>query len=139
MHTVRKDSLVEEVPTPQLISRKKSQKMTVRNDEEARCISWATKEEVAPCKGWVYVSEYSVVAEDNEEEEVKEVQLTMGSDRAKKKATASSTSSSYCNEEALARLMVFEYAMLNESYLTTEKQDCTEFLEIRRHELELKL
>nr|GEZ01789.1 hypothetical protein [Tanacetum cinerariifolium] len=106
--------------------------MTVRNDEEARCISWATKEEVALCKGWVHVSNIASL-------EVKEVQLTMGSGGAEKKATASSTSSSYCNEEALARLMVFEYAMLKESYLRIEKQDCTEFLEIRRHELELKL
>ncbi|GJY81641.1 hypothetical protein Tco_0494392 [Tanacetum coccineum] len=95
--------------------------MTVRNDEEAQCIPWATKEEIALYKGWVRVSEYSVVVEDNEEEKVKEVQLTMGSDGAKKKATTSSTSSSYGNEEALARLMVFEYAMLKESYLTTEK------------------
>ncbi|GKB82630.1 hypothetical protein Tco_0949525 [Tanacetum coccineum] len=60
--------------------------MTVRNDEEAQCIPWATKEEIALYKGWVRVSEYSVVAEDNEEEKVKEVQTIMGSGKSEEES-----------------------------------------------------
>ncbi|GJW58775.1 hypothetical protein Tco_0105506 [Tanacetum coccineum] len=121
-------------------------------------------EEIALCKGWVHVSKDSIVgntrrkvgfcfedlayvvhkmkvyveAGGEEEEEVQEVQRPIDWDKAKKKAATSSASSTSGNEEVLARLMISEYAILNEPYLTTKIKDCAAFLEIRKKELELK-
>ncbi|GKE39906.1 hypothetical protein Tco_1463311, partial [Tanacetum coccineum] len=77
-------------------------------------------------------------ARDEEGEEVQEVRRPIGMDRTKKKAVASTTSSTTDTDEALARLMVSEYAFQNEPYMTTKKHDRIAFLEIKRHELELK-
>ncbi|GJZ20945.1 hypothetical protein Tco_0557984 [Tanacetum coccineum] len=87
-----------------------------------------------------YQAEYGVYVEagGEEEEEVQEVQRPIDWDKAKKKATTSSASSTSGNEEALATLMISEYAILNEPYLTTKIKDCAAFLEIRKKELELK-
>ncbi|GKB63426.1 hypothetical protein Tco_0919612, partial [Tanacetum coccineum] len=71
------------------------------------------KKEIALCKGWVHVSEDTSLygkgsfnlngkAGYDKEGEVQEVQRLMGMDTAKKKTTASSTSSASGNEEALA-------------------------------------
>ncbi|GKE42381.1 hypothetical protein Tco_1469665, partial [Tanacetum coccineum] len=54
-------------------------------------------------------------AGDDEEEDVQEVQRPISTDMTKKKAMASSTSSKFGNEDALARLMVTEYVDLTQS------------------------
>ncbi|GJU68253.1 zinc finger BED domain-containing protein RICESLEEPER 2-like protein [Tanacetum coccineum] len=77
----------------------------------------------------------SVDVGDNEEDEVHKLARPMGRDKAKvlkKKATRSSGSSSSMNEEALARLMLFELAMHNEHAMEMKKEECLAFLEIRR-------
>ncbi|GKA90746.1 hypothetical protein Tco_0812616 [Tanacetum coccineum] len=63
----------------------------------------------------------------DKEGEVQEVQRLMGMDTAKKKTTASSTSSASGNEEALARFIVSEYASFNEPYSTTKKKTALTF------------
>ncbi|GKD44545.1 hypothetical protein Tco_1269190, partial [Tanacetum coccineum] len=63
---------------------------------------------------------------------------TKGQDRAKKKGAASSTLSASGNEEALTKLMVNEYASLNEPYNARKSQDREAFLEIRMKELGIK-
>nr|GEY17080.1 hypothetical protein [Tanacetum cinerariifolium] len=73
---------------------------------------------------------------DDVEEDLQEVQQPMGRDRAKKKWAASSTSN---NKEALARLMVNEYASLNKSYDVKKTQNREAFLEIKRKEPEQEL
>nr|GFB03710.1 hypothetical protein [Tanacetum cinerariifolium] len=76
---------------------------------------------------------------DNEEYEVKEVRRPMRRENAKKKRETSSSSSSSVNEEALASLMVNEYAMINESYNVKKTQNQEVCLEIKKRELKLKL
>ncbi|GJT81853.1 hypothetical protein Tco_1056195 [Tanacetum coccineum] len=80
----------------------------------------------------------NVEAGEDEKDDVHEVQRPMGMDRAKKKGVASSTSSTSENEEALARLMVNEYATLNELFNVIRYQNREAFLEIKKMELELK-
>ncbi|GJZ27389.1 hypothetical protein Tco_0571642 [Tanacetum coccineum] len=57
-------------------------------------------------------------------------------DRAKKKGAASSASSAFGNEEALARLMVNEYVGLKASYKERKSHNVEALLEIRMNELE---
>ncbi|GKD99081.1 hypothetical protein Tco_1382978 [Tanacetum coccineum] len=84
MPTVREDSPFKEDPTPMKKTTKRGQrKKTVQNDDGKRCIAWTVEEEIALCKG-----------------------RSMSRDRAKKKGVSSSASSTFGNEEALARLMI---------------------------------
>ncbi|GKA70293.1 hypothetical protein Tco_0776357 [Tanacetum coccineum] len=65
----------------------------------------------------------------------REDQRPMGKDMSKNKVAVSSTLSATGNGEALARLMVFEYATYTEWFLTMKKDDCATFLEIKRMEV----
>ncbi|GJR02839.1 hypothetical protein Tco_0525823 [Tanacetum coccineum] len=65
----------------------------------------------------------------------------MGRDQAKMKrrrATSSTSSGVAVGLEALTRLMVNKYAMVNESYNVQQGQDRTKLLEIKKMELTLK-
>ncbi|GJX35894.1 hypothetical protein Tco_0247451 [Tanacetum coccineum] len=53
----------------------------------------------------------------------------------RKKGPRSSGSSSSMNDEALARLMVFELAMHNERAIRMKKEECLAFMEIKKREL----
>ncbi|GJS13676.1 retrovirus-related pol polyprotein from transposon TNT 1-94 [Tanacetum coccineum] len=62
-NTAREDSPVEVTaltPTqPKLVKRR--QKRTVRNEYAPLCVSWTNEEEIVLCKGWVHVSENSIL------------------------------------------------------------------------------
>ncbi|GKE59082.1 hypothetical protein Tco_1498267, partial [Tanacetum coccineum] len=66
-----------------------------------------------------------------------EVQRPMGRDTTKNKWAASSVSTTSGNDETLARLMVIEYANLNDSYNVKKTQNW-EALEIRKNVPKLK-
>nr|GEZ40695.1 hypothetical protein [Tanacetum cinerariifolium] len=84
---------------------------------------------------------------DGEKDEVQELQIPIGRNKAKglkKKGLRSSRSSSSTNEEALARLMVFELEMQNKHAIKIKKEERLAFLEIKRkkvkcHEQELSM
>ncbi|GKD12481.1 hypothetical protein Tco_1196888 [Tanacetum coccineum] len=77
----------------------------------------------------------------DEEDEVRDVApRPIGRDKAKnlkKKWVGSSGTSSIMNDEALARLMVFELAMHNEHAKEMMKQERAEFLEIKKKEMKI--
>nr|GEW57195.1 hypothetical protein [Tanacetum cinerariifolium] len=58
--------------------------------------------------------------------------------RKEKGGTLTASSAANFNVEALARLMVNEYAMVNDPYNVHKGQNLTELLEIKKKELELK-
>ena len=83
----------------------------------------------------------NVDAGDDEGDEVQEVERRpMGRDKvkAKKKGARSSGSTTTMNEEALARLMISEYASHNERALAMKKEERAAFLEIRKREVEIR-
>ncbi|GJQ94710.1 zinc finger BED domain-containing protein RICESLEEPER 2-like protein [Tanacetum coccineum] len=78
---------------------------------------------------------------DDEEDEVQEIRRPIGRDKAqdamKKKGSRASGSSSM-NDEALARLMVFEMVMQNERAIKMQKEERLAFLDIKRREAECR-
>ena len=63
----------------------------------------------------------------------------MDRDRAKKKVETSSASSIAADtDDALARLMVIEYAKENEVFLSMNKEDCAVFLELKRMNMKMQ-
>ncbi|GKD85609.1 hypothetical protein Tco_1356763, partial [Tanacetum coccineum] len=97
------------------------------------------EEEVALYKSWVHISEDSVEGEGSfslnnttwdEEDEVHEVRPSrlMGWDQAKRKwkaGTLSASSTTGFNVKSLAKLMVNEYAIVNDPYNVQKGQDMT--------------
>ncbi|GKA19904.1 hypothetical protein Tco_0699819 [Tanacetum coccineum] len=71
-------------------------------------------------------------AVDDKEEDVQEVQRPMGIEMTNNKAAASSKSSACGNEDALAKLMVNEYADLTQPYKERKSKCVESFLDIRR-------
>nr|GEU79904.1 alpha/beta hydrolases superfamily protein [Tanacetum cinerariifolium] len=106
----------------------------IQSDDTPRQIAWTNEEEIALCKGWVYVSENSNVGNtrkdagflcevlrvweasinlnanvgDDEEDEVQEIRRPIGRDKEKEAANkkgSRASGSSGMNDEALARMM----------------------------------
>ncbi|GKE20486.1 hypothetical protein Tco_1431998, partial [Tanacetum coccineum] len=81
---------------------------------------------------------------EDEEDEVQEIRPShpMSRDQAKRKGTwvtsSASSAAAGLNVEALARLMVNEYVVVNDRYNIQKGLNLTELLEIRMKELELK-
>ncbi|GJR76277.1 glutathione S-transferase T3-like protein [Tanacetum coccineum] len=61
--TVREDSPVEVATSPPKTKKptRGRQKRTIQSDDAPRQVAWTNEEEIALCKGWVYVSENSSV------------------------------------------------------------------------------
>ncbi|GJU86651.1 hypothetical protein Tco_1294197 [Tanacetum coccineum] len=127
---VRKESPVEEAPARDLTRKTRKQK-TIPNDEDKRCIAWIVEKEIALCKCWVRISEDSVAGNSR-----KEVGFYIEI-LAKKKVQASSTSASFSNEDALARLMVKDYVDLTQTYKERKSRSVEAFLD-RKRELQLR-
>ncbi|GKE35187.1 hypothetical protein Tco_1454509 [Tanacetum coccineum] len=134
----REDSPVEEVPTP-------------KKKDELKTPTGPGKEDEPKCRGTTFVQHEgfrgghfnlntTVRDEVDEVHEVHPCRL-MGMDQAKRKrkgVTSSVSSAADVNVEALARLMVNEYAMVKDPYNVHKGQNLTELLEIKKKELKLK-
>ncbi|GJY46644.1 hypothetical protein Tco_0435707 [Tanacetum coccineum] len=78
---------------------------------------------------------------DEEEDEVQEVERLIGMDKAKgfkKKGAGASGSSATMNDEALARLMVFELAMHHKHSMAMKREERLAFLKIKKREVEIR-
>ncbi|GJS59959.1 villin-4 isoform X2 [Tanacetum coccineum] len=157
-NTVSENSSIEEVLDPTKKPSKRRQKKTSRNDDEARCTSWTTQEEIALSEYGVPFTLLHACAELKDSLKWKEVKL-LGAKRHEKNKRYKSPGSSSFNtthlaegslnmnmeaeedeeeEEALSTLMGNEYASLNEPYNVKKTQNQEAFLEIRKKELKLK-
>ncbi|GKD55957.1 hypothetical protein Tco_1289344 [Tanacetum coccineum] len=138
-HTVHEDSSIK-VATPPLKSKptRGRQKRTAQNENASRQTAWTNEEEIALCKCWVHVSEYS--SKDNAGKDAR-FWTEILQDKAKglkKKGSRSSRSSSSRNDKALARLIVSELAMYNEHAIEIKEEEHLTFLEIKWREVECR-
>ncbi|GJU48041.1 hypothetical protein Tco_1217596 [Tanacetum coccineum] len=159
----REDSPVEEVPTPKKKTNRRRQPARRRRRTEMsrnHGVFHGPQMKKLHCENLVFVYLKIVLrfvqhegfrgghfnlntTIRDEEDEVHEVHpcRLMGMDQAKRKrkgATSSASSAADVNVEALAKLMVNEYAMVKDPYNVHKGQNLTELLEIKKKELKLK-
>ncbi|GJZ45965.1 hypothetical protein Tco_0593561 [Tanacetum coccineum] len=137
---------VEEVPAPKKKATKRRQsKKVIQNDDDKRWIQWTTKEEIALYKAWVRISKDNVEGNGRKNDGfyLKILDHTHTNCpitrrwSAKKKGAASMTSSTFGNEDLLARLMVNEFADLTQTHKDRKSKNVEAFIEIKKREVEL--